>query len=99
MMSILRDLITMLNVDNDFANLGQSLIIIALLRDLRPHVPLSNLLSNDYWGELSHSKVILITESHPKIILITDIIIFSGTPMWKEQSHKSYRPVTVATFR
>ena len=40
-------------------------------RDLRPHVPLSNLLSNDFWG----------------------------TAMWKEQSHKSYRPVTVFTFR
>ena len=26
-------------------------------------------------------------------------ILFTGTPMWKEQSHKSYRPVTVATFR
>jgi len=40
-------------------------------RDLRPHVPLSNLLENDFWG----------------------------TPMQKEQSHKSYRPLTVFTFR
>ena len=27
------------------------LLIFNLLRDLRPHVPLANLLSNDYWGE------------------------------------------------
>ncbi|CAB4055299.1 TMTC [Lepeophtheirus salmonis] len=40
-------------------------------RDLRPHVPLVNLLRNDFWG----------------------------TPMLKEQSHKSYRPLTVFTFR
>jgi tetratricopeptide (TPR) repeat protein len=40
-------------------------------RDLRPHVPISNLLENDFWG----------------------------TPMKKEQSHKSYRPLTVFTFR
>jgi len=40
-------------------------------RDLRPHVPLRNLLENDFWG----------------------------TPMQKEQSHKSYRPLTVLTFR
>ena len=37
----------------------------------RPHVPLLNLFSNDYWG----------------------------TRMSKEQSHKSYRPLTVLTFR
>ena len=40
-------------------------------KDLRPHVPLRNLLANDFWG----------------------------TPMSKEQSHKSYRPLTVLTFR
>ncbi|QQP55821.1 Uncharacterized protein FKW44_000275, partial [Caligus rogercresseyi] len=40
-------------------------------RDLRGHVPLRNLLRNDFWG----------------------------TPMLKEQSHKSYRPLTVLTFR
>ena len=40
-------------------------------KDLRPHVPLRNLLANDFWG----------------------------TPMTKEQSHKSYRPLTVLTFR
>lgn len=40
-------------------------------KDLRPHVPLRNLLFNDFWG----------------------------TPMSKEQSHKSYRPLTVLTFR
>ena len=40
-------------------------------RDLRPHVPLRNLLTNDFWG----------------------------TPMVKEQSHKSYRPLTVLSFR
>ena len=40
-------------------------------RDLRPHVPLKNLLKNDFWG----------------------------TPMTREQSHKSYRPLTVLTFR
>ena len=40
-------------------------------RDLRPHVPLRNLLTNDFWG----------------------------TPMIKEQSHKSYRPLTVLSFR
>ena len=40
-------------------------------RDLRPHVPLKNLLRNDFWG----------------------------TPMTREQSHKSYRPLTVLTFR
>merc|ERR1719367_1881984 len=40
-------------------------------RDLRPHVPLTNIFQNDFWG----------------------------TPMTKEQSHKSYRPLTVLTFR
>jgi hypothetical protein len=40
-------------------------------KDLRPHVPLKNLLKNDFWG----------------------------TSMTKEQSHKSYRPLTVLTFR
>lgn len=40
-------------------------------RDLRPHVPLRNLMTNDFWG----------------------------TPMIKEQSHKSYRPLTVFSFR
>jgi hypothetical protein len=40
-------------------------------RDLRPHVPVRNLLRNDFWG----------------------------TPMHREQSHKSYRPLTVLTFR
>jgi len=40
-------------------------------KDLRSHVPLKNLLKNDFWG----------------------------TSMSKEQSHKSYRPLTVLTFR
>ncbi|CAI9741907.1 and TPR repeat-containing 3 [Octopus vulgaris] len=40
-------------------------------QDLRPHVPLSNLFWNDFWG----------------------------TPMNKEDSHKSYRPLCVLTFR
>lgn len=40
-------------------------------RDLRPHMPVSNLFRNDFWG----------------------------TPMSKERSHKSYRPLTVLTFR
>lgn len=40
-------------------------------KDLRPHTPLVNIFSNDFWG----------------------------TPMHKEQSHKSYRPLCVLTFR
>lgn len=40
-------------------------------QDLRPHVPITNLFWNDFWG----------------------------TPMQKENSHKSYRPLCVLTFR
>ena len=40
-------------------------------RDLRPSIPWSNILYNDFWGK----------------------------PMASEDSHKSYRPLTVATFR
>ncbi|XP_064602710.1 protein O-mannosyl-transferase TMTC3-like [Liolophura sinensis] len=40
-------------------------------KDLRPHVPVTNLFWNDFWG----------------------------TPMQKEKSHKSYRPLCVLTFR
>ena len=28
-----------------------------------------------------------------------NVFRIQGTPMWKEQSHKSYRPLTVMTFR
>lgn len=40
-------------------------------KDLRPHTPLWNLWTHDFWG----------------------------TPMSREHSHKSYRPLTVLTFR
>uniref|UniRef100_A0A1I8JF98 dolichyl-phosphate-mannose--protein mannosyltransferase n=1 Tax=Macrostomum lignano TaxID=282301 RepID=A0A1I8JF98_9PLAT len=40
-------------------------------KDLRPHVPWTQLFRNDFWG----------------------------TPMAEEKSHKSYRPLTVLTFR
>lgn len=58
-------------------------------RDLRPHTAWTNVFLNDFWGTAIH-KVSVVTQSGR----------FDGPrfPL-QEQSHKSYRPFCVLTFR